>query len=197
MDHHGRCDRADHASRDTRLFTSSVRPDGRVAEIAFKEYGAVTRAGLELAAREIGSVVVMPAYSFVIVMEDRGAGNVLDPGSTGMEPRRQERYRELAIGALEAPARLEYVGADHKAGAMQTRPLAGCVPASMDHVEPAPADPRDQIIIVVVDVEVSRFRGRIRRDPSCDGFEAPRTRQAVPFGYHEPSGAGAGRARVP
>ena len=168
-----------------------------MAEIAFKERGAVARAGLELAARKVGRVRVVPTHSLVIVMENRGAGHGLDPDSAGMEPRRQERDRKLAIGALETPARLEYVGADRAAGAMKTRPLAGCVPASMDHVEPTPADPRDQIVVVVVDVEVPDFGGRIRRDPSCDGFEAPRTRQAVPFGYHKPSGSGAGRACVP
>ena len=168
-----------------------------MTEVAFEEYSAVTRTGIELAAGEIGSVVVMPAHSLVIVMENRGTGNWLDPDAAGMEPRRQERYRELAIGALEAPARREDVGADHAAGAMKARPLAGRVPARVNHVEPAPADPRDQIVVVVVDVEVPDFGGRICRDPSRDGFEASRTRQAVPFGYHEPRGAGAGRARIP
>ena len=125
----------------------------------------------------------MPAHSLVIVMENRGTGNWLDPDAAGMQPRRQERYRELAIGALEAPARREDIGADHAAGAMKARPLAGRVPACVDHVEPAPADSRDQIVVVVVDVEIPDLGGRIRRDPPRDGFEASRTRQAVPFGY--------------
>jgi hypothetical protein len=44
--------------------------------------------------------------------------------------------------------------------------------------------------------EVPNRRARVRRDPTCHGFEAPRVSQTVPLGKHEPGSACACRAGV-
>ena len=174
-----------------------ICPNRCVAEISLEEHRVGAGAGLKFIVRVVGGVCVVPC------IRSSSMCTTAAPGTAPTVIRRAWSRADRSAGAncpysgSNPPMASNTSARIANASTSQARPLTGCAPASVDQVKPASADPAQEIALVVTDIEIPGLGGRVRRDPPRERLEAARGRQGVAFGKHDPSSAGARRARVP